>query len=273
MNPIQRLGLAATLAASICTAQDAAGCKDSPLLSRFPGSVISECGDKPDGAFEFAGAGAKKGDSRRIEGEFHQLMYQVPSAASMAQVGRNLNTALRAAGYIQDFAAEGAWSDYTWHRGKTWVQLHVDSEGFHRYRQTIVTEIGLKQEIVATAAELSTGLAATGHAVVNGILFDTGKAVLKPESAPALQEVAKLLKQDARLKLFVVGHTDNVGSLAANMDLSRQRAAAVVQALAAQYGVPGDRMQAFGAGPYAPVSSNDSEDGRTLNRRVEVVKQ
>ena len=149
----------------------------------------------------------------------------------------------------------------------------MDAESFHRYRQTIVTETDLKQEIVASAAALSTGLTTSGHAVVTGILFDTGKAVVKPESAAALQEVAKLLKQDAKLKLFVVGHTDNAGALAANIDLSRQRAAAVVQVLAAQYGVPADRLQAYGAGPYAPLSSNDSEDGRALNRRVELVKR
>jgi OmpA-OmpF porin, OOP family len=128
--------------------------------------------------------------------------------------------------------------------------------------------------VVATTAEaLSSGLATSGHIVVNGILFDTGKAEVKPESAPALQEVVKLLKQDARLKVYVVGHTDNVGTLAANMELSRQRAAAVVQTLATQYGVAAGRLQAYGDGPYAPLASNDSDDGRALNRRVELVKQ
>jgi outer membrane protein OmpA-like peptidoglycan-associated protein len=127
--------------------------------------------------------------------------------------------------------------------------------------------------VATTADALSSGLAATGHSVVNGILFDTGKAEVKPESAAALQEVVKLLKQNAKLKVYVVGHTDNVGALAANMDLSRRRAAAVVQTLTAQYGVAADRLQAYGDGPYAPLASNDSDDGRALNRRVELVKQ
>jgi outer membrane protein OmpA-like peptidoglycan-associated protein len=110
--------------------------------------------------------------------------------------------------------------------------------------------------------------------VVNGILFDTGKAEVKPESAAALNEVVKLLQQDAKLKVYVVGHTDTVGALAANLDLSRRRALAVVQVLtSAPYSVAADRLQAFGAGPYAPLASNDSEEGRTLNRRVELVKQ
>jgi OmpA family len=79
------------------------------------------------------------------------------------------------------------------------------------------------QEVAATAAALGNGLAGQGHVVVNGILFDTAKADVKPESAPALQEIAKLLQQDPKLKVYVVGHTDSVGVLAANLDLSRRR--------------------------------------------------
>jgi OOP family OmpA-OmpF porin len=131
----------------------------------------------------------------------------------------------------------------------------------------------LTQDVVANAAALSSGRTTSGQAVVNGILFDAGKAELKPASAPARQEVAKLLKQDASLKLYVVGHTDSVGTLAANVELSRQRAAAVVQALATQSAVAANRLQAYGDGPYAPLASNDAEDGRALNRRVELVKQ
>jgi OmpA-OmpF porin, OOP family len=145
--------------------------------------------------------------------------------------------------------------------------------GAGQYTQSILIETKLTQEVVATAAVLSSGLAASGHIVVNGILFDTGKAEVKPESGGALQEIVKLLKQDAKLKLYVVGHTDNVGVLAPNVELSRRRAAPVVQVLTSQYGVDAGRLLAYGDGPYAPLASNDSEDGRTLNRRVELVKQ
>jgi outer membrane protein OmpA-like peptidoglycan-associated protein len=63
------------------------------------------------------------------------------------------------------------------------------------------------------------------------------------------------------------------GAVAANLDLSKRRAAAVVAILISQYHVTADRLQAFGAGPYAPVSTNTSEDGSSLNRRVELVAQ
>ena len=137
----------------------------------------------------------------------------------------------------------------------------------------IVTETALTQEVVATAAALTSGLAASGHTVVHGILFDTGKSDVKSESSAALDEVVKALKQDPKLKVYVVGHTDNVGAAPANLDLSKRRAAAVVQVLTTKYAVAADRLQSFGAGPYAPIASNSSEDGRALNRRVELVQQ
>ncbi len=200
----------------------------------------------------------------------HQITYNFPKTASKPQVVRNLNTALRRAGYTFDYDS-GDYGDFTAHMGKTWIQIEISGSG--SILETIVTETELKQEVVADAAALSSGLTTSGHAVVTGILFDTGKSDVKPESAPALQEVVKLLKEDAKLKVCVVGHTDNVGALAGNIDLSKRRAAAVVQMLTSQYGVAADRMQAHGDGPYAPLASNDSEDGRTLNRRVELVKQ
>jgi outer membrane protein OmpA-like peptidoglycan-associated protein len=218
-------------------------------------------------SFTFTLDGSK---NKAVEGEFHQVEYKFPKTASKAQVVRNLNTALRRAGYTMVYDS-GDYGDFTGHMGKTWIQIEISGSG--GIVETIVVETQLSQDVVANAAALSSGLAGTGHTVVNGILFDTGKAEVKPESAPALEEVAKLLKQDAKLKLYVVGHTDNVGGLAANMDLSKRRAAAVVQVLITQYGAAADRLQPYGDGPYAPLASNDSEDGRATNRRVELVKQ
>ena len=78
---------------------------------------------------------------------------------------------------------------------------------------------------------------------------------------------------DANLKLYVVGHTDNQGTLAMNMDLSKRRADSVVASLTTKFAVPAGRLQAYGSGPYSPVASNDAEEGMAKNRRVELVKQ
>jgi outer membrane protein OmpA-like peptidoglycan-associated protein len=267
------LCLAVAFAAHVCTAQaqDAKGCKDSPLIGRFPGSVITGCTDKAFDGYSFTVTVEKQNKPKRVEGKYFQLNYNWPSrTASKSQVVRNLNNALKTAGYTFDYDS-GDYGDFTVHMGKTWIMEEVSAGGW--YRQTIVVEKGMTQEVVANAAALSGGLTGNGHVIVNGILFDTGKADVKPESAPALQEVAKLLKENPTLKVYVVGHTDNVGALAGNIDLSKRRAASVVQALTTQYGIAAIRLQPYGDGPYAPIASNDSEDGRTLNRRVELVKQ
>jgi OmpA-OmpF porin, OOP family len=87
-----------------------------------------------------------------------------------------------------------------------------------------------------------------------------------------LKEIAKLMSQNPSLKLHVVGHTDNAGDLAANMKLSQARAAAVVAVLTSRHGVAANRLNAFGAGPYAPVTSNTTDEGKAKNRRVELVE-
>ena len=138
-----------------------------------------------------------------------------------------------------------------------------------------VVDVGsLKQDMVSvSASEMSKAIASTGRIALYGILFDTAKADLKSESKPALEEIAKLLKSDASLKLRVVGHTDNQGVLESNIALSKRRAEAVTAALAGSYGVAANRLSAFGVADLAPVASNSGEEGRAKNRRVELVPQ
>lgn len=127
--------------------------------------------------------------------------------------------------------------------------------------------------VTVSASEMSKSMASTGRVALYGILFDTGKADLRTESKPALDEIAKLLKADAALKLRVVGHTDNQGGLDSNIALSKRRAEAVNAALASQYGIAAGRLSAFGVADLAPVASNTDEAGRAKNRRVELVPQ
>ena len=113
----------------------------------------------------------------------------------------------------------------------------------------------------------------TGRVAVYGIYFDTDKAEVKAGSEKALQEIVKMLQSDPGMKLYVVGHTDNVGAFDHNVRLSKDRAASVVGALTKQYGIAASRLIPYGDGPTAPVASNDSDSGRAKNRRVELVKQ
>ncbi len=127
--------------------------------------------------------------------------------------------------------------------------------------------------VTVNAEAIGKGIDSTGHMAIYGVLFDTGSADIKPESAPVLAEIAKLLEGRPTLNILVVGHTDNEGTHEYNMSLSGQRANSVVRYLAAENGVEKSRMSAAGVGFLAPVASNESAAGRAKNRRVELVKQ
>ena len=115
-------------------------------------------------------------------------------------------------------------------------------------------------------------IAETGKFVTNNILFETGKATLKPESMDEIQKVADYMKKDASARFEVQGHTDNQGSDAINDPLSQQRAEAVVKALESM-GVDPFNLRAVGKGSHEPVASNSTDEGRAQNRRVEFIKK
>lgn len=125
---------------------------------------------------------------------------------------------------------------------------------------------------VMNADQMTSSLAATGKVAVYGIYFDTAKAEIKPDSQPALAEMVKALQQKADMKVYIVGHTDNNGTLGANITLSQQRADAVVKALTSG-GIAPDRVIAKGVASLSPVAPNIDEAGRSKNRRVEMVVQ
>ena len=152
---------------------------------------------------------------------------------------------------------------------ETWVAVDAYNEGTE-YKLEIIEKQAMQQDVVANADALKSGLADAGHVEVPGIFFDFGKSVVKPESEAALKEVVKMLQASPAMKVWVVGHTDNVGSVESNMALSAARAGAVVKSLV-QMGVPAGRLAPHGAGPYAPVASNATDEGRARNRRVELV--
>jgi outer membrane protein OmpA-like peptidoglycan-associated protein len=127
--------------------------------------------------------------------------------------------------------------------------------------------------VTIDASAMAKEIEATGHIALYGIHFDTNRAELKAESDGALLEIATLLKQDTNLRLLVVGHTDNVGGFDANMALSERRAAAVLHALTTKHGVAAARLRAVGVGMAAPVATNETEEGRAKNRRVDLVRQ
>jgi OmpA-OmpF porin, OOP family len=127
--------------------------------------------------------------------------------------------------------------------------------------------------VTLSADQLQKDLAADGKVALYGILFDNNKAEVKPESQPQLEEMAKYLHSHPSVGVYVVGHTDDQGTLTYNLELSERRAQAIVQALTTNYKIDGRRLMGRGVGPLVPVAPNTSEENRAKNRRVELVER
>jgi outer membrane protein OmpA-like peptidoglycan-associated protein len=136
----------------------------------------------------------------------------------------------------------------------------------------IIEQTKMEDDLIkVTADEMLKGIKDEGKIAIYGIYFDFDKADVKPESEPALKEIANLLKKNPDLVIFVVGHTDNKGKFEYNIDLSERRADAVVKELTTKYGINLGRVTPEGVGSLSPVATNETEEGRKLNRRVELV--
>jgi outer membrane protein OmpA-like peptidoglycan-associated protein len=111
-----------------------------------------------------------------------------------------------------------------------------------------------------------------GRWTTNGIRFDVNSDRIRGESYGTLKEIAGVLKENATVRVRIVGHTDSDGDDAANLDLSRRRAEAVKAVLASEFGIAAARMETDGRGEAEPAAGNDTAAGKAANRRVEFVK-
>ena len=254
---------------------DAEGSKDPSLFTRMPGYHIYRYDDLQFDQYEFKISGNK---TQVVQGHSLFIMYDPNDniqAPSPLQIGHNYINAAKSVGgqLVYEFhdPGEDVVVKVVKNNMETWA--YVTANGNGSYSIHLIEKEAMKQDVVADASAMDKSIKESGKATLYGIYFDTGKAEVKPESQAALKEIATLLKNDATLKLYVVGHTDNTGTLEANMKLSQDRAVGVVNALVSNYSVGASRLKACGDGPTAPVASNDKEEGRALNRRVELVKQ
>ena len=159
---------------------------------------------------------------------------------------------------------------------QVYAGLIVKTKTFNKYPVEIALDIveakSMELDLVTIDINsLSDAINTTGKAVLKGIFFDHDQAVVKPESSAALDVIASYLQQNSNVNVYIVGHTDNIGSEQHNMGLSKRRANAVVAKLSREYGIQGSRLKAHGIGPLAPVTTNGSDEGRAENRRVEIV--
>jgi outer membrane protein OmpA-like peptidoglycan-associated protein len=250
------------------------------------------------------------GKHEKLEGKITKISYEIPEERTTLEVYRNYEVELEEAGFEILFACKNedcggrnfnhTVVDYdlmfgdnyadqrylaaklTRPEGNVYVSLYVvkNLTGGGPTRNRVYTQLDvievkpMETGLVTIDAEaMARDISLTGHVAVYGIYFDTDSAEVKRESKTVIDEIATLLKNNEGLKLFVVGHTDNVGTIDYNLDLSNRRAESVVRELTGAYGIKRDRLDPKGVGYLAPIASNKTEEGRSKNRRVELVEQ
>jgi len=274
MKKIALMGMMLLMMTALAAQQkDVANCLDHPAFTRMPGYWIYSCQQKQFDAYSFV---IGKGKTESIEGQFWKIAYRpqntLASKPSELQIQRNFENAVQKQGGTVLWSEKGRSTLRLSREGvDIWTELRTDFTS--GYALFIIQKAAMAQDVVADAAAMNSDINATGHVAVYGIYFDSGKSLIKPESTQAIGEIAKLLKGQPALKLFVVGHTDNEGTVEGNLRLSQERADAVLRALVGEHGIAPARLRAFGCGQFSPVAANDSAEGKAKNRRVELVKQ
>lgn len=233
-----------------------------------------------------------------LEGRLSRRKYDNPAGRSTLEIAGNYKQALIGLGFVIDFSCAKRRECGNPAKQPSWQSLNginLGVAGDIRYltghliqsdrklfavvainpqiHYIHTVEVGMMQGGMVSAATLADNLKRDGRVDLQGIYFDTGKAVLRPESAAALAEVAQLMTAMPDIRLAIVGHTDSTGKFEANMSLSQARAEAVRTALVTQYGIVAGRLEAQGKGSTASIASNDTPEGRAKNRRVELIRQ
>lgn len=283
---------------------DLPGSKDYAGIGRFGGSVITGYQVKDFDAARVQAAAfinGKPKDQRRLEGRVTRIAYKTEPGPSIIEVSRNFEQQLTKAGFktllacdtdacggipftesIDTLPVPQMWIDgFDFHYfsavkseggRETYASIITSKNNDEVHAQLTVVQIDKMGDKMVDAAAMARGLGDKGHIALYGIYFDTDKTTLKPQSRPTLDEIAKLLKGQPKLTVYIVGHTDSQGGYDYNMNLSRGRAQAVAADLVAHYGIDRNRLKTAGVGFLAPLGSNQTEDGRALNRRTELVQ-
>lgn len=315
------IALILLVATASSNAQDAKGCKDHPVITRYPGAQLAWCEEQNHVEYAIARGpvtGYKQIDAwTEVTGKRTRLYYSIKGTTSLRDIYLNYQNALKSSKTV--ILAQGTQEKSTSpevgsrtflgiHIGRNelpssagikllngsatsagsfyiagsmsagGVPMHVVVSGAHYSNEEklvlvdIIEEVGIDTDKVKVDAEwMKQQIEAYGKVAINDILFDTDKATVQAGSLPIIGEIARLLKLMPELKVFVVGHTDMTGTLEHNLDLSKRRAAEVVRLLTSEHGIVAARLDAHGVGPLVPVSTNKTEAGKQLNRRVELV--
>ncbi|MFD0987375.1 OmpA family protein [Methyloligella solikamskensis] len=272
--------------------QDVEGASDYPDIGRYEGTKITRF-ERIEYDTQRMLVDAENNEFVDYEGEVTHIVYDVPEGTSMLQIRRSFEEKLKDAGYeiiVSCREMECGGSNLGALRATAWKMLLntqyeivtavKESDAGTVRVQILVTPKWINMNVVENtafenkmidASAVQKELAAQGKMAFYDIHFDTDSAILKSDSDETIGLIAEVIKADPNLKIVVVGHTDNDGSLDYNIDLSRARAKAVADRLIQAHGIAADKVNSAGVAFLAPVTTNSTAEGRALNRRVEIV--
>ena len=253
---------------------------DHPVIKPMPRSVLVPAQTKKlnFSTYSFYVQKGKKRERVEKKGKYWGFRYLIKDAGgkvdrsvSSLEITENYKAAALEKGGEILYEAGGRFLTFTLpmkNGGKIWAYVSAKDGVYNLY---IIEEASFKKQLSFGADEMKKALDEEGRIAVYGINFDSDKASLKLGAEKVLLEMVKLMKNNPGLKVEIQGHTDNTGSATHNLDLSKRRAETVRKFLL-NYGVGSSRMVAKGYGMQNPVDTNDTEEGRAKNRRVELVK-
>jgi len=262
---------------SLFSQEDNPDCLDKTFkfFTTFDGFYIAYCNYAEFGSYEFmVDRGAR---SIKKEGVYREVWFRkkedTKRTVSGLQILQNHVNAIKAVGGEVLKESDGNVFKTTYQGKEIWIFVNAstyntDLDNFGIF--SIEVDV-MKQEV--SALDIKGSIASHGKIALYGILFDTGKSEIKPESEKAISSVATFLKENPEVNVYIVGHTDNVGDYAMNQKLSKSRGESVKNYLVSKYKIAATRLSGDGVGPVCPVTINDTEEGRALNRRVEIVKK
>jgi outer membrane protein OmpA-like peptidoglycan-associated protein len=253
--------------------------KDTPYFSGMPNFIIYDGADTEFDSYNFFNGK----NCLSIEGKKltrHYTIKEDAQKSSIIQITRNYANAIKSMGGVILYEGEPQDADCAENNGRHMVvgkvvkggnELWVEIVpiGNEDYYMTLVIKESMRQDV--TASDMFDALNRDGHIALY-INFDTGKSEIRDESRSIIDQIVSMMKSNPNLKIAVEGHTDNVGSPSSNKVLSEARAKSVVAAIVGN-GIDASRLTAAGYGQDKPVGDNSTEEGRAINRRVELVKK
>ena len=262
--------------AQILTAQEEVS--DHPVIKPIDGSTQykNSCKHEDHGSFKFTIKEGSKTKYEVKEGKYWQLVYKfldangkkVKDFSAFEIIGNYEKAVQEKGGKILYKTSRKMTFMIPGNGAEAWCNVQA---GNAEYKLIIIETAALEAALTFGADEIKAALDKDGKIAIYGINFDTSKASLKPGAEKIIIEFVKLMQKYPELKIEIQGHTDSSGTAAGNKTLSARRAETVKQFMLT-FGVPAARLQTRGFGQEKPVASNDTEEGKAKNRRVELIK-